>query len=171
MTGSAVDERAVFGLPPATRSARAWQTVLVAGVCAATIDIVFAFVFFGIRLGATPLRVLQTVASGLYGRASFDGGLGTAAVGLLAHYLILTVAAGVYLLASWRLPALNRRAVGAGLLFGLAIWIAMTFVIVPLSAAPMRPFAPGVTSAGQFLIHPVLGVAIALIVRRAARAS
>ena len=151
------------------RDRAAWRTVLLAGCAAATIDILFAFAFFGWQLGITPLRVLQSVASGLFGPASFRGGWATGAAGLLAHYCILIVAAGCYYLASLRVAFLNRHAVAAGLAFGIAIYLAMTFVIVPLSAAPMRPPALNVVSAGQFLIHPLIGLAIALLVRGARR--
>lgn len=164
MIDSTLDDAAILARTPA-RTDSAWRTVLLAGCAAATIDIVFAFVFFGIRIGATPLRVLQSVATGLFGRAAFDGGIATAAAGLVAHYFILVVAAWIYYLASVRLPLLNRRAVACGLLFGVAVYVTMTFVIVPLSAAPVRPFVPNVNALGQFLIHPVLGVAIAWIVR------
>jgi hypothetical protein len=146
--------------------ASALRTVLLAGCAAATIDIVFAFVFFGWTLGITPVRVLQSVASGWYGRASFDGGLTTASVGLVSHYFILIVAAWFYYLASRRLALLNRSPLACGIAFGVAIYIAMTFVIVPLSATPARALTLSVVSAGQFLIHPVIGVAIAMIVRR-----
>jgi hypothetical protein len=38
--------------------------------------------------------------------------------------------------------------------------------IVPLSATPARALTLSVVSVGQFLIHPVLGIAIAMIVER-----
>lgn len=146
----------------------ALYTVLLAGCAAATIDIVFAFVFFGWTLGITPVRVLQSVATGWYGRASFEGGLATAAVGLVSHYFILIVAAWFYYLASRRLPLLNRSPLACGVAFGVAIYVAMTFVIVPLSATPARALTLSIVAVGQFLIHPVLGIAIAMIVRRRA---
>lgn len=146
----------------------ALHTVLLAGCAAATIDILFAFAFFGWQLGITPTRVLQSVASGLYGPASYEGGLSTAAAGLLAHYFILIVAAWWYWLASRRVRTLNRHWVVCGVLFGIAIYVAMTFVIVPLSAARMRALTWNAVNVGQFLIHPVLGLAIAAIVRKRA---
>ena len=148
----------------------AWRTVILAGFVAATIDLLFAFVFFGWRLGITPMRVMQSVGSGLFGPASFEGGWATAAAGFVAHYFILTVAAWFYYLASLRLTALNRHAPVAGVLYGLAIYVAMTFVIVPLSAARSRPLSLSINDVGQFLIHPVLGFSIAMIVRRASAA-
>jgi hypothetical protein len=153
------------GAAAMNHTASALRTVLFAGCVAATIDIVFAFVFFGWTLGITPVRVLQSVATGWYGRASFEGGLTTAAVGLVSHYMILIVAAWFYYLASRRLPLLNRAPLASGIAFGVAIYIAMTFVIVPLSATPARALTLSIVSAGQFLIHPVIGVAIAMITR------
>jgi hypothetical protein len=146
----------------------ALRTVLLAGCAGASIDLIFAFLFFGWTLGITPLRIMQSVASGLYGRASFDGGLTTAAVGFLAHYFILIVAASWYWLASRRLPWLNRNWFVSGVAFGLAIYAVMTWIVVPLSAAP-RGKPTLINVIGQFLIHPVIGLAIAWIVSRAER--
>ena len=146
-----------------------WRTALLAGCVAATIDILFAFAFFGWQLGVTPQRVLQSVASGLFGADAFTGGAMTAAAGFAAHYVILIVAATLYVLAAQRIPMLNRRAIASGIAFGIAIYIAMTFVIVPLSAARMRPLSFSGVNVGQFLIHPVIGIAIALIARRRLR--
>ena len=154
------------GIPLRTSGASsAWRTVLLAGGAAGAIDLLFAFVFFGWTLGISPMRVMQSIATGLYGAASFEGGAATAAVGVVAHFFILTVAAWWYYLASLRLP-LNRQPILYGVLYGVAIYIAMTFVIVPLSATPARSLTLSIISVGQFLIHPVIGIAIAQIVRR-----
>jgi len=48
-------------LAPVTATPSPLRTVLLAGIAAATIDIVFAFEFFGALLGITPVRVLQSV--------------------------------------------------------------------------------------------------------------
>ena len=151
----------------ATGARSAWRTVLLAGCAAGAIDLLFAFAFFGWQLHISPMRVMQSIATGLYGAASFEGGATTAAVGVVAHFFILTVAAWWYYLASLRLP-LNRRPILFGVLYGIAIYVAMTFVIVPLSATPARSLTLSIVSVGQFLIHPVIGIAIAQIVRRRA---
>ncbi|HEX6834812.1 MAG TPA: hypothetical protein VF132_14840, partial [Rudaea sp.] len=136
-----------------------------AGAAAATIDILFAFVFYGLRVDATPLRVLQSIASGLFGRASFEGGIATAAAGLVAHYVILIVAAWWYYLAALRLRALTAHPVTFGALYGVVIYFVMHLVVVPLSAAPAFKFN-FVNQACEFFNHGVLGIAISLIVAR-----
>ncbi len=46
--------------------------ILVAGLIAGTLDITGACVVAWLRAGVTPVRVLQSVASGVYGSASFS---------------------------------------------------------------------------------------------------
>src|SRR5689334_4296392 len=88
--------------------------ILWGGLMCAVFDIAYAFLFFG-RLGARPMRILQSVSSGLLGTAAFRGGAKTAALGLLLHFVISFSAATIYYLASRRLVFMVRNAVGAGL--------------------------------------------------------
>jgi hypothetical protein len=99
------------------------------------LDLLDAFIFFGLRSGVKPIRILHSIASGLLGRASFSGGWPTALLGLGLHFLIAFVIVLVFLLASRRVPALRRHAVLAGPLYGIAVYLTMTFVVVPASAA------------------------------------
>jgi uncharacterized membrane protein YagU involved in acid resistance len=52
------------------------------------------------------------------------------------EFLITFVATAVYYLASRKLTFLIRRAVLWGVLYGIAIYFFMNFIVVPLSAAP-----------------------------------
>jgi hypothetical protein len=45
------------------------------------LDAIDAVVFFGLR-GVTPIRIAHSIAAGLLGRAAFQGGLATAALGV-----------------------------------------------------------------------------------------
>jgi hypothetical protein len=105
-----------------------------AGLLAGSLDLLYVFVFHGLR-GVSPERILQYIASGLQGAAASQGGYASAALGAAAHYLILIVAAGLYLAASRRLTWLVRQPAVAGILYGAAIYLMMRFVVVPLSAA------------------------------------
>jgi hypothetical protein len=142
------------------------KAVLVGGGLAATFDLIYAFVMSAPR-GVMPVRVLQSVASGLLGSGAFEGGLPAAAVGFIAHYAIVFVAAALYVAASRRLPVLRDRAVGCGLVFGVGVYLFMNFVVVPLSAVPFE-FSHAPTQLAQgFVSHAVLvGLPIALAVRR-----
>ena len=144
--------------------ARAVRAVLAGGLAAGTLDILAAFVVYGLR-GAAPLRILQSIASGLVGADAFRGGLRTAALGLALHFVIATVAAGVYYAASGRLAILVTRPVLSGLVYGIVVYVVMNFVVLPLSAVAKRPFAPGI-AAIILVVHMVcVGLPIALVVR------
>jgi len=113
------------------------QAVLYGGLTVGVLDILDALVFFGLR-GAAPLRIFQSIASGLLGRGAYDGGLGTAFLGGTLHWLIATSIATVYVLASRRVDVLARRPVVCGLVYGVLVYFFMNQVVLPLSAFPAR---------------------------------
>jgi hypothetical protein len=142
--------------------------ILWGGLIAGSLDLLYAFVFSGVR-GISPIRVLQAIASGLLGANSFKGGLGAAALGVPLHFLIAFGAAAAYYAASRKLSFLLQRAVFWGLLYGIAIYLFMQFVVLPLSAAPK--FKSSVLSVVLgVIVHMVcVGLPISLAVRRYSR--
>lgn len=141
---------------------RAARAIVWGGVLAGVGDILFAFVVSGLR-GVGPVRVLQSVAGGLLGKAAAEGGLATAALGGVLHFFIAFVWATVFWLLSRRLTVLVRRPVVCGLLYGAAVYFFMYFVVLPLSAIyfPLNrtPSSILLNSAGHMLL---VGLPIAL---------
>src|SRR5882762_10594289 len=149
---------------------RALRAILVGGLIAGTIDISYACIFSYLRRGTRPVRILQSVASGALGQDSFKGGARTAALGLLFHFLIATIAAAVYYLASRPLSFLVNHAFICGPLYGVCIYLVMNFIVLPLSAIGSRPALPLPVLISGLLIHMFgIGLPIALIVRRYSR--
>ncbi len=143
---------------------------LVAGTLAVgVLDILDAFIFFGLR-GARPVGILQSIASGVLGRAAYQGGLRTAALGLLLHFVIAFGVVATYLLATRLIPALNRRPWLYGLLYGVVVYAVMNLVVVPLSAAALGSGpTPLVVRVNGVLIHMFgVGLPAALVAARAA---
>ncbi len=120
-------------------------------------DLLDAIIFFGFR-GVAPIQILHSIASGIFGRAAFRGGLPMAALGLLLHFFIAFGIVAVYYLASRRLPALRRHPLVYGPVYGLLVYAVMNFVVVPLSAAVTGGASLPVIVNG-LLIH-VLGVGL-----------
>jgi uncharacterized membrane protein YagU involved in acid resistance len=148
-------------------SARAARLVLLAGVAGATCDIVYAILYYGWK-GIPAERILQTVASGLLGKASFDGGWATAALGLACHYAIVIVAAALFYAIARRWAWPREEPISAGLVYGLGIYGFMNFVVLPLSAFPYPLRFPLLTTATGLLVHMIgVGLSISLITRRA----
>lgn len=142
--------------------------VLAGGLIAGVLDLTFAFVFYWPQ-GATPLRILQFIASGVLGRGSFEMGLASAALGAVCHFFISVCAAGIYYLASLRFAFLTRRVAVAGAIFGVLMFLTMRFAIVPLSAIKPGPMNVG-NVIGELCSHVFLfGMVIAYAVSRANR--
>ncbi|HTQ01566.1 MAG TPA: hypothetical protein VMN56_19775 [Casimicrobiaceae bacterium] len=140
--------------------------VLCGGLLAGALDIVYAFVLTAMRSGS-PLRMLQSIASGVLGPEAYQGGLPTALLGLALHLAILVVAAWIYLLAAQRAPTMQRHYVACGALFGVLVYLFMNFVVLPLSAVPFKlGYTPRVIVQG-FVSHAILvGLPIAWCLRR-----
>jgi hypothetical protein len=143
--------------------------VLAGGLVAGALDLSFAFLFYGAQ-GATAQRILQFIASGVLGRGSFQMGLESAALGAFFHFFISVCAAGIYYLASLRLPFLTRRVLVAGATFGILVFLAMHFVVVPLSAVKSGPVKVsnviGELCSHAFLFGMPIAYAAALAARR-----
>jgi uncharacterized membrane protein YagU involved in acid resistance len=112
------------------------RAILYGGLTVGVLDLLDAFIFFGLRSGARPMGILHGIAAGLLGReAARAGGVPTAIVGLLAHFLVAFCIVSVYVLASRVLPRLRKRWVLGGIAFGVIAYFVMTFFVVPLSNA------------------------------------
>jgi hypothetical protein len=149
------------------------RVVLYGGLVAGTLDLSAAFISSWLRGGVGPVRVMQSIASGLLGAASFTGGAGSAALGVALHFLIATVATAVFYVASRSLRFLVDQAAAAGLLYGVIVYVFMNFVVIPLSAVPRRA-APAPLSGrivGLLIIMFCVGLPIAILVRRFERVS
>jgi hypothetical protein len=146
------------------KRSRALPTIALAGLIAGILDITSAVVIAGIK-GTGSLRMLQGIASGLLGQRSFEGGMATAGLGLAIHFLIAFTAAAVFYAASRKLSSLTQHALVSGLLYGIAVYIFMYWIVVPLAFPTARHSVSRDVTA--VIIHIVLiGLPIALVVRR-----
>lgn len=118
--------------------------VLIGGLVAGALDITYAWMFWAVKAGVSAQRIFQSVAAGLLGKASFDGGWGTAALGLVLHFFIATSMAVTYYLVARRWPLLREHPLACGAFYGVLLYGIMNFIVVPLSAAasggPKDPF-------------------------------
>jgi hypothetical protein len=140
------------------------------GLLAGVFDLTQAFVAFGL-LGATPYGILQHIAAGILGMRSYRMGWISAALGFTIHFTIASTAATVYYASSRRLRFLVDHPVICGLMYGEAIFVFMYFVVLPLSALGPARFSIATYITGP-IGHPLLvGLPIALSVRRFRRSS
>ena len=144
-------------------SERAWIKWLVLGaLVAGSLDIGYAITFHYFRSGAPPIRILQSVASGLLGKEAYQRGIASAALGLGLHFFNAMMVTVVFFVAASRIPALVRKPVLSGIVYGVGVYLVMNYVVVPLSRIghPFR-FVAVVAIAGLLVHMFMIGVPIA----------
>jgi hypothetical protein len=146
---------------------RPFAAIFWGGLLAGIFDITQAFIGFGL-LGAKPFRILQHIAGGVFGARSMQMGLTSTVLGLIFHFTIAFTAAAVYYLASRKLHALVGHAVICGLVYGEVVFLFMYFVVLPLSALGPAHFNIVTYITGPIGHTFLVGLPIALSVRRSA---
>lgn len=149
--------------------ARPFAAIFWGGLLAGIFDITQAFIGFGL-LGAKPFRILQHIAGGVFGARSMQMGWTSAALGLIFHFTIAFTAAAVYYLASRMVRVMVQHAVLCGMLYGELVFLFMYFVVLPLSALGPAHFSTATYITGPIGHTFLVGLPIALSVRRFAGA-
>lgn len=143
-----------------------WSTakrIAAATLVAGTLDILAA-IGMTLAYGRPVDAMLRYVASGPFPDAKQWGGAG-AALGLGVHFALMAIMAAVFVLAADRMPRLKAQPIYWGVVYGLATYVAMNLLVVPLRFGTFPVSAVGIPS--QLLFHILLvGVPIALIARR-----
>jgi hypothetical protein len=151
---------------------RTWPVgtaLLLATLIAGTLDLGYAIVVSAFR-GYKPLLICQSVASGLLGKATYEGGLATGALGVALHFTMMTCIVLAYYLLSRRLPQIARQPFIWGPLYGVGVFCVMNYVVVPLSAIGHTFQRTPLLFIGEMFSHVVfVGLTIAWFVSRIRR--
>jgi hypothetical protein len=136
------------------------RPILVGGVIAGTFDLTSAFFTFG--LGAP-----RGIAGGLLGRQTvLQGGAGIWILGVLLHYFIAISAATIYSLASRKLEFLRDHWLVCGIFYGIAIFLVMNLVVLPLCAYHFTGPYPYRSLLEGLLVHMfIIGLPISFSLR------
>jgi hypothetical protein len=144
----------------------ATKAIVAAGLACGIMDYTAACVTWWLRARVTPARIGQSIASGLLGPRSFHGGYGTALLGFSIHFLIAFTAATVFYLASRKLRFMTEHFLVAGVLYGVAVYTFMYWVVMPLSAVRRGPFSLELTILAIVTHIFCVGLPIAIAVRK-----
>ena len=146
----------------------ATKAIFWGGLIAGTLDLIGACVASWLRAGVRPVRVMQSISSGLMGSAAYTGGAKTAALGVVLHFFIATTWTAVFYFASRELRFLIQQPILWGLVYGVVIYAFMNFVVLPMSAFPPARTLPTLSGRmiGLLIIMFCVGLPIAIIVRR-----
>jgi uncharacterized membrane protein YagU involved in acid resistance len=139
----------------------------VAGSVAAVVEMIPILLIQGLLLHVGPLRIFQSIASGLLGAGAYAGGFSSAVLGALLHLLISVVAGLIYAVAASRFDILLKRPVLGGIAYGVIVYLVMSYIVVPLSAVAFKPATNPSLMAMSLAIHIMaFALPISLVCKR-----
>jgi hypothetical protein len=127
MIGSGGRAMTTAAFPLAASKPSLLRPILAGGAIAGALDLTSAFITFGPQ---NP----KIIAAGLIGMGAVKGGAGIWILGVVLHFFIAFSAAGIYCLASRKLEFLKDHFVVCGIFYGIAVFLVMNFVVLPLCA-------------------------------------
>ena len=159
-----------IALTSTSKSNSLLRQIALGGLIIGTADAIIYHWFVTSVLGGYPLTtVFQYIASGALGESAFAGGIATALLGVLFHYIVSFVIAGVFILSANCISFLRRYPIVCSLLYGFGVFIVMNMIVIPLSAAPPLPAPTTPQLIMNILDHVlVVGLPLGILVRRAA---
>jgi len=118
---------------PAMTNNRALRAIFLGGFFAGLADWIYPTAKT-VYKGGSWMQPWKGVASGLLGQRARDGGVEMALLGTLLHFFICIVAAAVLYYTVKNLKRLPRNFLVLAVIHGIAVLLAMNYVILPLSA-------------------------------------
>jgi hypothetical protein len=157
----------IASAPP--RALAPLSRILAAGLLGGLLDFLYASFLTVVLVGAPFARVWQGVATGWIGKPALEMGAVSTALGIVTHFAIAVVMAGAYAVAATRLAVIYRRPWLCGVLYGLALYLVMYRVVLPLRFPETFPRWDGVQSWMDIAAHVGVGLIIALVLSRRPR--
>lgn len=138
------------------------RAIFLGGLIAGAIDIGAA----SLISARSPAFIMQAIAGGLLGKASFGGGITTVMLGAVLQEVMGVLIAAIYVVALKALPGMLRRWIASGLAYGVIIFFVMNYVVVPLSAWKSAPHFTAVKFAANMAAMLLFGLIVAFFARR-----
>ena len=145
-----------------------WRNVLLGGSLAGLADFIYPTVK-ALMAGNPWFKPWKGVASGLLGQAARDGGVEMAILGALLHFFICISAAFILYFVVKNVKFLPRHWVPLAIIHGLAVLVAMNYVIVPLSQIGIVLYPLKTLHISAFWHIVLVGIPTAFFVSRALR--
>jgi len=145
---------------PYFKGSKPLPALLILTLIFGTLDILDDLLFWGLSMDVGPIDVFQGIASGVLGSSAFHGGTATATLGALIQYCGFFCLLGIYYLALTRSSVLAHKPVLYGLGYGLASYLVVHYLILPMTAFHIVPgfypaaFANGLLAQTVFIGLP-----------------
>lgn len=109
------------------------KTILYSGFLSGTLDILAAILIYVVILHqTTAVKILQSIASGIFKQEAYTSGSQMAFYGLFLHYFIALAFAYIYFKIYPYFPILRKSFLLSGFIYGLFVWIIMNLIVLPV---------------------------------------
>ena len=139
-------------------------TTILAAFLSGLLDLVAAIIVYSILLDKTSaLRILQSVASGVFGKSAYSGGIEMAVIGLIFHFIISFIFTYLYFYVYPRISFFRKERIFSGFVLGIFIWMIMNLIVLPLTFSGMFPADILSSLIGIAIIIISIGIPVSLI--------
>lgn len=141
------------------------NAILRAGLVTGTLDI-GAAIIQTLIYGRSPIGLLQYVASGVFGRASFSGGYTFALYGLIFHYCIAFSWTVCFFIIYPKLNLISKNKFLVAFAYGFFVWLIMNCLVLPLSNVPSAPFNLINAIIGMLILVGAIGLPLSVLANK-----
>lgn len=140
---------------------------LITGLAGGALDFAAASIIYPIAYsGLSFAWIWQSVAEGVLGRASYEGGLQAVLLGIGLHFFIALCAGLVLVLAMSRADLFSRLWPASGAIYGVSMYYFMQKIVLPLSMVGERHPDLKSTAIGLGIHIFIFGLGSALVAAR-----
>ena len=137
------------------------NAILAAWLIAGTLDVTTAIIVYSLIMQkVTAMQILQGIASGVYGKDSYSGGMTTAMAGLAFHYFIALTFAIFYFFMYPKITLLKKNWIISGLFYGLFVWLIMNLGVIRVVFPNPRPITWDSFLIGAGILMVMIGLPI-----------
>ena len=142
----------------------AFPTIILAAFLSGLLDLVAAIIVYSMLLNKTnALMIMQSVASGVFGKSAYSGGIKMAVIGLILHFVISLIFTLLYFFIYPRISFLRKERVLSGFIYGIFIWLVMNIIVLPVAFSGLFPSHLPSILIGIIIVIVAVGMPVSII--------
>ena len=140
--------------------------ILKATIVAGCLDLFAACAQAYLVKGLLPHKVLQFIASGVFGKQAYSGDIKYILFGLFVHFLIVFISAEIFFAVYPKVKLLHKNIILNSFLIAIVAWAITTRLVIPLSRIPAAPFNLKNAIIAVFILFCCVGLPISMMAKQ-----
>jgi hypothetical protein len=140
-------------------------TIVSAALLVGTLDALGATINYLVSGRKDAGKLFQYIASAVFGANAYTGGTAMIILGVLFHYIVASLFTLCFFLLYPRMKLLSVNRFVTGILYGIFIWLVMTFLVVPLTRIPAKTVYLKPAIIGASILIVAIGIPLSYIAK------